>query len=340
MKQRKTYLDLLNILACICVIYMHCNGIVHTYSDTIEWKQSMLVETLAYWAVPIFFMISGATLLNYRERYDTKTYLKKRLVRVGIPFIAWSMINLIWKIKAGKLVIEYSVQAVFSAFINSRIENVYWFFIPLFSVYFAIPVLSKLIKERDVLRYMILFGFLTYSFLPTIFSILGIEYNVGLNFPITGGYLLYTLLGYYLSTEEVTAKKRYFFYGLAILGAIIRYSSTVILSVRQGEIYRMFWGYLNFPTVFLSIGIFLFFRYSDWNKLVRNERTIKIVKSISSASFGIYLLHMMVMNYFWDLGVDVYGLKWRVLGAPLIYCICLLLVKFMQKIPIVKKIIP
>ena len=77
MKQRKIYIDMLNIVACFCVICMHCNGIVHNYTDSIEWKQSMVVETIAYWAVPVFFMISGATLMNYDERYDTKTYLKK-----------------------------------------------------------------------------------------------------------------------------------------------------------------------------------------------------------------------------------------------------------------------
>lgn len=54
MKKREIYLDMLNIVACFCVISMHCNGIVHTYSNTIPWKQSMFVETVAYWAVPVF----------------------------------------------------------------------------------------------------------------------------------------------------------------------------------------------------------------------------------------------------------------------------------------------
>lgn len=77
---------MLNIIACFCVICMHCNGIVHRYSNSAEWKQSMIVETIAYWAVPVFFMMSGATLMNYGERYDIKTHLKKRFLRVGIPF--------------------------------------------------------------------------------------------------------------------------------------------------------------------------------------------------------------------------------------------------------------
>mgnify|MGYP000156850345 FL=1 len=54
------YYDILNILACISVVYMHSNGIVHTYSDTSAWRQSMFVESVCYWAVPVFFMLSGA----------------------------------------------------------------------------------------------------------------------------------------------------------------------------------------------------------------------------------------------------------------------------------------
>ena len=36
----------------------------------------MVVETLAYWAVPVFFMITGVTLLGYREKYSTATFFK------------------------------------------------------------------------------------------------------------------------------------------------------------------------------------------------------------------------------------------------------------------------
>lgn len=55
------------------------------------------------------FMMSGATLMNYRDRYNTKTYLTKRFTRVGIPFIAWSLINFIWKTYAGRIDIIWNI---------------------------------------------------------------------------------------------------------------------------------------------------------------------------------------------------------------------------------------
>lgn len=37
----------------------------------------MVVETVAYCAVPIFFMISGATLIPYREKIQYKSFYEE-----------------------------------------------------------------------------------------------------------------------------------------------------------------------------------------------------------------------------------------------------------------------
>ena len=74
-RKRIVYFDVLNVLACLCVVGMHCNGAVHVFSDSSVWRQSLLVDVLAYWAVPVFVMLSGATLMNYRRRYSTKVFL-------------------------------------------------------------------------------------------------------------------------------------------------------------------------------------------------------------------------------------------------------------------------
>ena len=49
-KKRVLYFDVLNILACIAVISLHHNGVVHTYSNSWTWKTALIVETGAYWA--------------------------------------------------------------------------------------------------------------------------------------------------------------------------------------------------------------------------------------------------------------------------------------------------
>ena len=63
-KKRILYFDILNILACFGVVCLHQNGIVHWYDiHTAPFKQSLIFEVGFFWAVPIFFMLSGATYL-------------------------------------------------------------------------------------------------------------------------------------------------------------------------------------------------------------------------------------------------------------------------------------
>lgn len=46
-----------------------------------------VIESVMYFAVPCFFMISGANLMDYRKRYGTKTFLIKRTKKTIIPYI-------------------------------------------------------------------------------------------------------------------------------------------------------------------------------------------------------------------------------------------------------------
>ena len=186
MKKRIVYFDILNILACISVIALHCNGIVHSFSNTLAWKQSLFVEVFAYWAVPVFFMLTGATTMNYRERYDTKTFFKKRMSGALIPFLGASLIYLFVKLFTKQYTIE-SISGLISSIFNCELQTRYWFFIPLFAIYLGIPVLSLLNNKKEILWYMVGCSFLTQFFLPVVLPMIGIVYNGSLSFPVTGG---------------------------------------------------------------------------------------------------------------------------------------------------------
>ena len=144
------YLDVLNVLACICVVGMHCNGMVHEFDGSFAWAQSMVVETLAYWAVPVFFMLSGATMMNYRERYSTGEFFKRRILRVGIPFIFWTLFMAAVKYGNGDIA-WIGFRDFIQRLLNNQIQTTYWFFAPLFMVYLSMPVLSRLAEHKKTL---------------------------------------------------------------------------------------------------------------------------------------------------------------------------------------------
>ena len=341
--KRIFYLDLLNIAASFCVAAMHCNGIVHSYSDSLAWKQSLIVEVLAYWAVPIFFMLSGATLLNYRTKYSTRVFIKKRISKTLIPFCIWSMIACFYKCITGVIDISnFSISEFISMFITSKFENIYWFFIPLFAVYMSIPVLACLIKESEnYLWYMFVGGCITISILPFLCGVFNIEFNSELSFPLTGGYIIFVIEGYLLSKTELSKRTRLVIYVTGFIGIVARYGGTLYLSQKQNELNRIFWGYLNWPSVALATAVFVFFKYKDWDFLKNNEKISKMIAQIASASFGIYLTHIFVLHILSDYcGVNINAWQWRTFGIFVIYGTSLVLVKIIQKLPVIKKIIP
>lgn len=78
--KRKIYIQILGVLSCLAVVVLHTNGCFWDFSYERYWLTANLIENLCYFAVPIFFMISGATLMDYRKRYSTilqKNFSKK-----------------------------------------------------------------------------------------------------------------------------------------------------------------------------------------------------------------------------------------------------------------------
>ncbi len=336
-QKRVAYFDVLNIAATFGVIMLHCNGIAHTYSETLAWYQALLVEVLIYWPVPIFFMLSGATLMGYRERYSTADFFKRRVFRTAIPFVIWSVISaLVKKMNPFEMGIRVFIGKIF----NIGIENVYWFFIPLFCVYLAMPVISLLKDHRRVLWYMAGGTFLLSSLLPFLSDYVGLAWNRGLTMVTCGDYLMYVVLGYLLSTQELSKNRRVIIYALGTFGAALRYVMTVLLSRRDGVINKEFFSYKAYYAVFLAVAVFVWFKNSRIiEKLQQYPRVTAVIKTVSGCSFGIYLSHMIIyrsLSRIWPTGCW----EWRLLAPFAIYAIGLFGVFVLKKIPVLKNIVP
>ena len=56
-RPRNLAFDVMNVLSCLAVIALHHNALVHSFHPTRGWVQSLVVECVCYWAVPVFMMI-------------------------------------------------------------------------------------------------------------------------------------------------------------------------------------------------------------------------------------------------------------------------------------------
>lgn len=309
---RIVYFDVLNILACISVVFLHCNGIVHTYSTMRAWRTSLIVEVLCYWAVPVFLMLSGATLMKYREKYDTKTFFKKRVLKVCIPFIFWALFMIIWRNAIGELKIEkWSIAEILNIIFTNKEQSIYYFMFIIIGVYLTLPILSVLSekKYRKILWYLVIVMFITKSILPVTLEFFGITYNNYLSI-LFDGYIIFVVLGYLLSTMELKKKQRCIIYILGILSCIFRYCVTYFLSTKDQKINKLLFGYTQFHSVFLATAVFVFIKNINWNKIIKKEKFKNILAKVSGCSFGIYLIHKIVMYYEIELlGINIYSVK-------------------------------
>lgn len=339
------FLDVLNVIAIVSVVTMHVNVSFWNFANLPYWKVATFIETICYWAVPVFFMISGATLIDYRKKYSTKIYAKKRIVKTVIPFLFWNLFGLAYQILLHRqnLSILQPLRLINSIFNNGG-NQVYWFFLPLFAMYMAIPVLSIIPGEykKKVYEYMIATAFLTISVLPVIFKILGGSFPEMLKTPVSSGYILYVLLGY-LATHDFnfSGKQRVVIYFLGILGWFTRFSTVLEWSIRDGAINNTMGGYVNFPTVFYAFAVFTFVQYEVPNMKWYKKINIDLLKKVAGASFGVYLIHIyfveMVPRIF---NFDYRSLFWRTFGVLGVYLSCLIIVLIIKKVPILRNLVP
>ena len=184
-------------------------------------------------------------------------------------------------------------------------------------------------------------GLLAYSVYPVCCTFFGISFNGNIQFPVAGGYLLYVILGYLLSTTDMSKKTRMFLCILGATGAGIRYISTVAWSTNSSGLNHAFWGYLSFPTVFLAVGVFVAVKYGPWKKLEQNPGIRRAVTTLASTGLGVYVTHMLVLQTLQNLTkLGTESGWWRFVMPFVIYVISVMSVLILKKIPVFRAIVP
>lgn len=346
MKKRVVYLDILNIIAIISVVALHCNAIVHGNPMNRAWNTSLIVKCLCYFAVPLFFMISGSNLMKYREKYDTKTFYKKRVIKVLIPFLFWATFMFIWKIFITKTISLESVNSIteiINAFFSNKEESTYYFMFEILGVYMIMPLLSLLAKKEyhKTLWFIVILFFVFNGLIPNFLLIADIKWYNGLGLPISG-YMMYAILGYLLSNTDLSKKQKNMIFIGAVLGLIYRYTLTFIWSKEAGYVVKTIWGYSSWHCILLASSIFILIKNLKINnKIEKNKTLMQWITKISSCSFGIFLIHLIV-KYYIVLFLQINTASWvfRTFGIVAVYIVSLIIVLILKKVPIIKRIVP
>lgn len=322
MNKRENYYSLARIISAISVVTIHTNAIFCWQFDVNKcWHWGNIIDCICSFAVPVFIMISGATLLDYSERYSTTVFYKKRIEKTVIPFISWSIIGLLYEKIMGA----------------SGIMWVYYFFFNLFGVYLCLPLFSYVKKEYKlkIVAYLVLVSFVLNYVCPFFESFVGYKLSFKIPFEVAENYLIYALLGYIISKKNFTIKKSILIYALGFVGLLLQY----ILSLDIGVNNNPFRAYTALPCFLYAMGVFVFIK--GITSKIQNENILNLIEKISHYTFPVYLLHWFILDFLVKPYLtSIHSSFFRICIPYMVFLVCILLAWILRKIPVLKYLLP
>lgn len=331
------YFDVLNIFAAFAVVLLHSNNAVFHYRPGYAWIINLIIEKCFVWAVPIFYMLTGATLLR-KNNLNISDYSFKRIKRTVLPFIVWSLVAILYDVKLGYL--EIGNFNFFDVILNTKIPNftIFWFFIPLFAIYLVIPCFICITPQKRVRIFMwiVIYTLISGSILPFFLSFFSIKFNTQLSNPIGGGYIIYPLLGYILSSYDFDKKIRYLIYGSGMLSFFIMFFASYVASVKAHSVRMVYSGGVDFTRVLQAVSVFVFLKQFCQCFSSFLNRYSSQISNCASLTFGVYLIHKFLLTpLLYSTVFNVYAWWWSIVSIPL-FCFSLFLVYFIKKLPVLR----
>jgi surface polysaccharide O-acyltransferase-like enzyme len=346
-KNRLLWADILRILAIYLVVVLHSSLLpFNTSSDlTIAWP-FIVSYAFAETCVPIFVMLSGALLLGKTETYQI--FFKKRVNKVLIPWVIWTLIYMLWNYNFHHQVA--STVSEWKYFFEVTFLSQLWFLPLIFSLYLITPFLRFVASKLKVVDkvYLIVIWFIWVSILPALHSSPAFPGQLTLGLlPLAIYYSGYFFTGYILSKLKFSKKMILFSLGMVIVG--ILFSFVEIFSAKNRALDLIYIiTYFSPGTVIATIGVFSFI-----NNLFRNSFTVKnaglrsLIISLSRASLGIYIVHELLKEIF-DIYLNKYLLSYFValplletyVHALIIFIISFIFVYLLKKVPLLRQIVP
>ena len=116
---------------------------------------------------------------------------------------------------------------------------------------------------------------------------------------------------------------------------------TVQKSFKAGNFDKTYAEYMNIPAMLMGTAVFVSFKYGKWNFIEKHEKAVKFVRNLSAASFGVYLIHYYLKDFsIRHFGIDPRNTLYRIVGTFIIYGLSVIIVSVIQKIPVIRKMVP
>ncbi|CAM2858939.1 acyltransferase [Fructilactobacillus fructivorans] len=315
MKKRLTYIDVINIIAIFAVLMLHSsqyptNGIV---------LKNNIIQAIFIPAIYLFLMNSGATLIGYRSKYDTKFTAFPGPIPHPDP----------------------SINDFLLGFLNNNIDNIFWFFYAIILLYLLVPLLSLLVdRHKDLLFYLVILNFIgdfIYIYVIQAYKLPIDPTKIQIN-PIASVFVGIFIMGYLINTNYFSKKVEMCISVIGICAlAFLLISEIFLPNVASHDIlgnspYLFFYVIGVFTLIKLIVGKF---------KLFNNIHVKSLLAKMASVSLGIYILHLFFFKVFDVIFKGSPSGFMHVFIMPIVtYVLCGLMVYVIKKVPFVKDALP
>jgi len=144
------WLDGARALACIGIVLLHVATAVRLVSPigTLDWWTGNVYGVMGRWCVPAFVMISGALLLDPGRAETATAFYKKRLSRILVPFVFWTVFYLAWAFFKSAMKGEpLPASELARRWFSGRPHYHLWFLYMLLGLYWCAPFLRYVVAR-------------------------------------------------------------------------------------------------------------------------------------------------------------------------------------------------
>ena len=365
--------DLIRTVAIVGVILLHsANDLTNqqmNWFEVIRWNTVTVYQSIGRLGVPLFLLLTGALLLQPSKLTEPiGVFFKKRLARIGLPFIFWGAIYFAWDFLVVNKINGQPINT------NSIIQGVltgpyyqFWYLYLLLGLYLITPILRVVMAHasRDLIKYILILWFLGAAIVPTVALVTPLHLDT--NVLTITGYVGYFILGAYLLTVQISRSKLALY---TVVGVTLTAIGTYVIAATVGgtEMY-FFQGYLSPTLIFAACSLYLLLTVvqsppsaqafavpSDLETDFKPKEICaeppcesngrKLLRIISVNTLPLYLFHVMVLETIQKgyLGFAINGNTINsVIGVPLNTAIVLFvslgIIVGLKKVPGLKKLV-
>lgn len=243
-KSREANFDLLRIISASAVVLLHISGSFLQCSDAVPRNCTlplMLINHIVRFAVPCFFMLSGAFVLDDERNVDYKYFYKKSFKNIGVTSIVFCVLYVLYgiaRLMAGVFIFRRhrighvlpGLLTILKSLIKGEPFYHLWYLFVLVGLYIAAPFIIRLaadLKRGGVNLYgKITIVFLVLASMSYITSVRNLKWDIGGQFC----FLSYFLMGCTLRQWGKTRKN----------------NKTALLLILAGNTINVALSYINF----------------------------------------------------------------------------------------------